>query len=299
MTDRRRACGPRCAAVLVALFVGGLSLSAARPSSSRTTSAPEARALWVLRTSLPSPRHIDRLVDDAAAAGLNTLFLQVRGRGDAYFVGSPEPRAPDMSTSFDPLAHAIARARRAGLRVHAWINVNLVASAVTVPTDPRHVVRTHPEWLMVPRDLARPLMRIDPRNASYLGQLAGWSRDHPQSIEGLYVVSHRARRHELPREHRRRARRALRDRRRSFRLHPLSFGGVRLQPSIARGLSGRCRAIARAGRTAAARCPVCGRPVRVYRSFSRALGAVPGACGSLISRRGCARPSSARVPMPC
>jgi uncharacterized lipoprotein YddW (UPF0748 family) len=185
MTDRRRAHGRRLTAVLVSLIAGGLPLVAL--PASPTTGTSETRALWVLRTSLLSPQHIDRLVEDAAASGINTLFLQVRGRGDAYYAGSPEPRAADMAPGFDPLAHAIARARRSGLRVHAWINVNLVASAVTVPAEPRHVVRAHPEWLMVPRDLAGPLQRVDPRSAAYLGRLAQWAREHPQSIEGLYL----------------------------------------------------------------------------------------------------------------
>jgi uncharacterized lipoprotein YddW (UPF0748 family) len=173
--------------VLVSLFVGGLPLFALPASPTSTISTSETRALWVLRTSLLSPQLIDRLVDDAAASGINTLFLQVRGRGDAYFAGSPEPRAADMAQGFDPLAHAIARARRAGLRVHAWINVNLVASAVTIPSHPRHVVRAHPEWLMVPRDLAGTLQRVNLGSAGYVGRLADWAREHPQSIEGLYV----------------------------------------------------------------------------------------------------------------
>jgi uncharacterized lipoprotein YddW (UPF0748 family) len=171
--------------MLVALVVGGLTLRAAPRAAPQEPL--ETRALWVSRTSLGTPAQIDRLVADAVAARLNTLFVQVRGRGDAFFDGSPEPGGAGVARGFDPLAHAIERARRSGLRVHAWINVNLVASAVTLPTDARHVARAHPEWLMLPRDLAPTLVRMDPRRAEYIARLAAWTRQRPQSIEGLYV----------------------------------------------------------------------------------------------------------------
>src|SRR6476620_501444 len=52
----------------------------------------ETRALWVLRTSLTTPDHIAALVRSARDNGFNTLLVQVRGRGDAYYRGSVEPR---------------------------------------------------------------------------------------------------------------------------------------------------------------------------------------------------------------
>src|SRR5574342_1097777 len=58
--------------------------------------ATETRALWVLRTSLGSPESIGALVRSAKEHGFNTLFVQVRGRGDAYYSGGPEPRAPEL-----------------------------------------------------------------------------------------------------------------------------------------------------------------------------------------------------------
>src|SRR5690606_26791871 len=96
----------------------------------------EVRALWVVRTSLVSPAAIDAMVDAARAGGFNTLLIQVRGRGDAYYLGGAEPRAAaleDQPASFDPLAHALDRAHAAGIRVHAWVNVNLVSSVALLP----------------------------------------------------------------------------------------------------------------------------------------------------------------------
>lgn len=150
----------------------------------------ETRALWVLRGTLASPASIDAMVKAAKTSGFNTLLVQVRGRGDAYFSGGVEPRAAQLSTQpadFDPLASTIAAARAEGLQVHAWVSVNLVASASELPVAREHVIYRHPEWLMVPRSLGLELAGIHPQNPAYVGKIARWSRGRPQEIEGLYL----------------------------------------------------------------------------------------------------------------
>jgi uncharacterized lipoprotein YddW (UPF0748 family) len=147
----------------------------------------EIRGLWVQRGTLTSRARIDQLVRQASETGFNTLFLQVRARGDALFAGSIEPRGDGVPVDFDPLGHAIDAAHRAGLRVHAWVNVNLVASATALPTDRTHVIHAHPEWLMAPRELAASLAPISPRQPQYLARLAAWTRQHDDRVEGLYV----------------------------------------------------------------------------------------------------------------
>src|SRR5579862_5927191 len=93
--------------------------------------ASEVRALWVVRTTLTSTSAIESMVKQAQAGGFNTLLVQIRGRGDAYYKNAHEPRPPslDADPNFDPLATTIALAHAAGLQVHAWVNVNLVSSA--------------------------------------------------------------------------------------------------------------------------------------------------------------------------
>jgi len=148
----------------------------------------ETRALWVVRTTLTSPAAVATMVSSAKAGGFNTLLIQIRGRGDAYYHGGVEPRPPALASqpSFDPLATAIARAREAGLRVHAWVNVNLVAG-LELPSAREHVVFRHPEWLMVPEALAGDLSTVDPRSPEYLGRLSRFARSRPNDVEGLYV----------------------------------------------------------------------------------------------------------------
>ena len=100
------------------------------------------------------------MVQSASSSGFNALLVQVRGRGDAYYASRVEPRAEALVSqpqSFDPLATTIAAAHEAGLRVHAWVNVDLVSSAAELPTSRDHIVYTHPDWLMWSRPRPGPM----------------------------------------------------------------------------------------------------------------------------------------------
>jgi uncharacterized lipoprotein YddW (UPF0748 family) len=151
--------------------------------------AEEVRALWITRTTLSAPDKIEQMVRAASRGGFNTLIVQVRGRGDAYYDSALDPRATELAArpDFDPLAEVLARAKPAGLRVHAWINANLVSSAASLPASRQHVVYRHPEWLMIPRDLAADMVNVDPRSPEYLGRLARWTRARLTEVEGLYT----------------------------------------------------------------------------------------------------------------
>lgn len=168
-------------------FVPSLNAGTEPPAANAVA---ETRALWVLRSSLATPESIASLVRTSRAHGFNTLLVQVRGRGDAYYASTLEPRATDLQrqrASFDPLASVLAAAHAAGLRVHAWMNVNLVSSAVDLPIAPTHLIHRHPEWLMVPRDLAQELARVKENSPAYVGRLARWTRAQPAGVEGLYA----------------------------------------------------------------------------------------------------------------
>jgi len=149
----------------------------------------ETRALWVLRTSLTTPESIATLVKSAREHGFNTLLVQVRGRGDAYYLGGLEPRPAELlrqPDTFDPLATVVDAGHAAGLRVHAWVNVNLISSAADLPAAREHLVYRHPGWLMIPRDIAQELAAIEPESPAYLGKLARWTRTQTGEVEGLY-----------------------------------------------------------------------------------------------------------------
>ena len=88
---------------------------------------PELRAVWVdaFHDGFKSPEQVDDLVAWAREANSNALFVQVRRRGDAYYLKSFEPRAddPDLAPGFDALQYLIDRAHQGPqrLQVHAWL----------------------------------------------------------------------------------------------------------------------------------------------------------------------------------
>jgi uncharacterized lipoprotein YddW (UPF0748 family) len=114
----------------------------------------EGRGIWVVRNQLTDPGNIDHLVDACADAGFNTLFVQVRGRGDAYYNSATEPRSDALAgqpLDYDPLQRCIDHGHARGLQVHAWLNAGYVWGPGDLPTDPKHVLNRHPEWAMVNR----------------------------------------------------------------------------------------------------------------------------------------------------
>jgi uncharacterized lipoprotein YddW (UPF0748 family) len=173
-----------CAIACVLAFAGATPVAVAPPQA-----AEEVRALWVTRATLTSPEAVSQMVRSAKAGGFNALLVQVRGRGDAYYRSTLEPRAAELSgqPDFDPLAVTIQQAHAAGIRVHGWVAVNLVSSATTLPSSREHIVYKNPEWLMVPKPLASELSKVDMRSPGYIGRLARWTRAHSGEVEGLYT----------------------------------------------------------------------------------------------------------------
>ncbi len=181
--------GLALAALAATTLINGVNPTHLRADSSAAALTPdEVRALWVVGTSLTSPAAIEEMVTAARASGFNTLLVQIRGRGDAYYLGGAEPRPAALVSqpNFDPLATALSKGHAAGLAVHAWINVNLVAGTDR-PAARTHVVYRHPEWLMVPRALGEGLETLDPTGPEYLGRLSRYARSQPSELEGLYL----------------------------------------------------------------------------------------------------------------
>jgi uncharacterized lipoprotein YddW (UPF0748 family) len=146
--------------------------------------AAEVRGLWIVRTALESPASVDRVVDQAQAAGFNALFVQVRGRGDAYYESGVVLRSPLLAgqpRGFDPLAQLLARARGRGLQVHAWVNVLLAAHFTPLPAG--HVLERHPEWLMVPKSVARAALAPRARIVELVREAGRAGTD----VEGFYL----------------------------------------------------------------------------------------------------------------
>jgi uncharacterized lipoprotein YddW (UPF0748 family) len=118
----------------------------------------EARALWISRFDWSDEAQLRDLLDRAASANFNIVYVQVRGRADAYYRSRLEPwahRPPAFvlgrDPGWDPLGVAVQAGRARGLEVHAWINslVGWCTSESIPETTPRHILLAHPEWRMV------------------------------------------------------------------------------------------------------------------------------------------------------
>jgi uncharacterized lipoprotein YddW (UPF0748 family) len=126
----------------------------------RTPPGTELRGMWVTRfdwtdgVNPAEPAVIDQIVADAALAGFNAIFFQVRGSADAYYQPGPEPWAKRVSGSAlglpppdnrwggeDPLSYFIRVAHEQGIQLHAYVNVYPVHDSCAPPphTSPEHL----------------------------------------------------------------------------------------------------------------------------------------------------------------
>lgn len=179
--------GMRRITAIGALALAGLSAAPAAGAAARPAARPaEMRGLWVVRTALVSPQAVDKVVDAAAEAGMNALFVQVRGRGDAFYRSTLAPRSPLLERQpreFDPFARLLARAHARGIEVHAWVNV-LLAAHFGQPLPRGHVLQRHPEWAMVPKSVATAaLVASAPRRLRLVHDAGRAEGD----VEGYYL----------------------------------------------------------------------------------------------------------------
>jgi uncharacterized lipoprotein YddW (UPF0748 family) len=112
--------------------------------------APQVRAFWVdsLNPGFYNHPQVDELVDNVVRAGANTIIVQVRRHGDAWYNNRIEPRAADPRLApaheFDPLEYLIARAHQAGVQVHAWLVISVACRpSDRLWNDPEHFCTAH------------------------------------------------------------------------------------------------------------------------------------------------------------
>jgi uncharacterized lipoprotein YddW (UPF0748 family) len=108
----------------------------------------EVRGLWVTRfdwtrfNQPADPAKIDEIVTNAAAAGFNVIYFQVRGAADAFYAPGLEPWAQRVSGGvlgqapnpfWDPLAYFVEKAHARGIQVQAYLNVHPVWDNCAAP----------------------------------------------------------------------------------------------------------------------------------------------------------------------
>ncbi|MDQ3666779.1 MAG: family 10 glycosylhydrolase [Acidobacteriota bacterium] len=110
----------------------------------------EYRAFWVdtFNTSLNNHNDVVTVVNNAKAAKANALFVQVRRRGDSWYLNSLEPRADrvPIQSGFDPLQDIINVAHAEGMEVHAFVIMSAIwgrAPNLFPPENPNHAFNLH------------------------------------------------------------------------------------------------------------------------------------------------------------
>jgi len=110
----------------------------------------EYRAFWVdtFNTNLNNHTDVLTVVNNAKATKANAIFVQVRRRGDSWYLNSLEPlgdRVP-IQPGFDPLQDIINVAHAEGIEVHAFVIMNAIwgrAPNLFPPENPSHVFNLH------------------------------------------------------------------------------------------------------------------------------------------------------------
>ena len=104
-------------------------------------------ALWIVRHNIATPEKIDKLLDIIKDTDIEHLFVQVRGRGDAYYDSKYEPLAFDVPEGFDPLKYILEKTRKSNIKIHAWVNVSFVLNAEDYPPGKKHILSKNPKWV--------------------------------------------------------------------------------------------------------------------------------------------------------
>ena len=147
--------------LLLVLYRSSIAFAQTNPAPPKQ----EVRAVWITTVNgLDWPKSTDpaeqqrslrEMVMKLHSAHFNTIFFQVRGRGDALYRSSLEPWSDILTGTlgkdpgWDPLQFVIDEAHARAMEVHAWFNTFYVRSGKgeIPPSKPRHVALEHPDWV--------------------------------------------------------------------------------------------------------------------------------------------------------
>ena len=113
----------------------------------------DTRCLWIVRDSMYNEKMINSALVYAYQSGYNIVFIQVRGRGYAFYNSDIVPKHPKVESEFDPLGYAVTLGHALGIEVHVWVNSYILWSSKTAPNNTKHLYYTHKEWTEADRNL--------------------------------------------------------------------------------------------------------------------------------------------------
>ncbi|MGE4213619.1 MAG: glycoside hydrolase family 10 protein [Anaerotignaceae bacterium] len=95
-------------------------------------------------------------LDKYKAAGINTVIVQVRPKGDALYSSSLNPWSEVLTGTqgknpgYDPLEYMVQEVHKRGMEIHAWLNPYRISTSgtdVSALAD-GNIAKQHPDWLL-------------------------------------------------------------------------------------------------------------------------------------------------------
>ena len=145
-------------------FTATDNISQTTTSSSRAytvgqTVPREYRCIWAdsWGTGFLTQSSADTFIQNCRNNNINTIIVEVRKIGDAYYSSNFEPRATNIPSGYDPLGYLISLAHdtsggKKRLEVHAWFVMHRITTGETL--DTQHVLVQHPEYIMLDSTLS-------------------------------------------------------------------------------------------------------------------------------------------------
>ena len=106
----------------------------------------DTKCLWIVRDSMTNKEDVDSAMVHAYQSGYDIVFVQVRGRGDAFYDSKMVSKNHLIDNEFDPLAYATELGHALGLEVHAWVNCYILWSSKYKPDNKDHLYYTQTDW---------------------------------------------------------------------------------------------------------------------------------------------------------
>lgn len=107
-------------------------------------------------------------LDKFKAAGINTVIVQVRPKGDALYSSNLNPWSEVLTGTqgknpgYDPLEYMVKEVHKRGMEIHAWLNPYRITTSgtdVAVLAD-ENIAKQHPDWLLEYKNA----LTLDPAN---------------------------------------------------------------------------------------------------------------------------------------
>jgi uncharacterized lipoprotein YddW (UPF0748 family) len=136
--------------------------------------AEELRALWVPSWDMTCREDINGIIHKASEAGLNTLLVEVRFRGDTFYTPNlksdqffnPEQPSLLLREDFDVLQYFIDESANLGLKIYAWLTMYVATTNDLGKSNMSSPWYREPHWITTDVNW-QPMAAIE-REGAYL-----------------------------------------------------------------------------------------------------------------------------------